>query len=213
MTILSDRDLKERLEKGDLIIEPLEKNQIGPASVDVRLGNRIRIFKLTDHPLIDPTDYSDPVRGMRKLDSGGKVVMHEYTDLYVVNKPFVLHPHDFVLCSALERIELPTDLAARLDGRSSLGRIGLIVHATAGWIDPGFKGNITLEVTNIGKLPVKLYPGMRAGQLIFYQLSSPAQVPYDKRAVSKYSQEKGATESKIGEDEEFSKKKLARLTA
>lgn len=201
--ILSDKDIKARLAKGELVVEPMEDHQLGPASVDVRLGSRLRVFKLTDHAIIDPKNYCDALKAERVLESGGKVEEHEYTTLYEMKKPFVIHPHDFVLGSTLERVKLPDDLGARLDGRSSLGRMGLIMHATAGWIDPGFEGHITLEITNLGKLPVKLYIGMRIGQLLFYKLSSPSQVPYDKRKQSKYCSEKGATESKLGQDVEF----------
>ncbi|MEW5955300.1 MAG: dCTP deaminase [Candidatus Micrarchaeota archaeon] len=201
--ILSDRDIKARLAKGDLIVEPLEDHQLGPSSLDVRLGPRLRVFKLSDHAMIDPQNYSDPLKTERVLESGGRVEEHEYTTLFEMRKPFVVHPHDFVLGSTLEKVRLPNDLGARLDGRSSLGRMGLLMHATAGWIDPGFDGHITLEITNLGKLPVKLYIGMRIGQLLFYQLSSPAEVPYNERKQSKYRGEKGATESKLGQDVEF----------
>lgn len=206
--ILSDRDIKARIAKGDLLVEPMEEHQVGPSSLDVRLGNRLRVFKLTDHAVIDPLNYSDPLKAERTNESGTKVEVHEYTDLYTMAKPFIIHPHDFVLGSSMEKIRLPADLAARLDGRSSLARIGLITHSTAGWIDPGFEGHVTLEMTNIGKIPVKLYPGMRVGQLIFYQLSSPAEVPYNMRQQSKYRKEKGATESRLNEDHEFAGNEL-----
>ena len=211
VTILSDRDIKARLKKGDLVVEPLENmdTQIGPASLDLRLGDRIRVFKYSDHSLIDPQNFDDKLKYETVTKQGVKVFQHEYTDLYEGSKPFIIHPHDFILGSTLEKIRIPYDIGAKLEGRSSLGRFGLMVHSTAGWIDPGFEGHITLEITNIGKVPVKVYPGMRVAQLVFEMLSSPSEIPYDKRKQSKYRREKGATESRIGQDAEFVNGKMA----
>ena len=218
--ILSNVDIQERLKKGDLKVEPIEPHQVGPCSVDVRLGNVVRSFKLTDHTVIDPKTYDDPKRGERLLSGGGKVEIHEYTDAFHMTKPFVLHPRDFVLGGTHEWIEVPDDLGCRIEGRSSLGRIGVIVHATAGWVDPGFKGTLTLEITNIGKVPVRLYPGMRIGQLLFYKLLSPSTNPYHSREHSKYTLQTAATESRLGQDKEFKdwnqadkQKQLAELAA
>ncbi len=206
MVILSDRDIKARLKKGDLKVEPIENldTQVGPASLDLRLGDRIRVFKYSDHSVIDPMNFDDKLKYTQETRQGVRIEQHEYTDLYIGTKPFIIHPHDFILGSTLEKIRLPYDLGAKLEGRSSLGRLGLVVHSTAGWVDPGFEGHITLEITNIGKVPVKVYPGMRVAQLVFEILSSPSEIPYDKRKQSKYKSELGATESRIGQDAEFS---------
>lgn len=205
--ILSDGDIKKRIANKDLEIDNYDEKMISPASLDVRLGSRLRVFKQNDHHIIDPVNYKDVLKSERTTESGVKVEDYEYTTVYDMTKPFVIHPYDFVLGSTLENFKLPNDLAARLDGRSSLGRLGLITHATAGWIDPGFHGNITLEITNFGKLPIMLHIGMRIGQLIFYQLSSPAEIPYNLRKLSKYHDQKGATQSKLNEDFEFDKPK------
>jgi len=203
MAILSDRDVRERLAKGDFIIEPLEQHQIGPCSVDLRLGNRFRVFATSDKTVIDPLDYDDKFIRERIDSKGAKVEEHEYSTVYEVSKPFVLHPGDFVLASILERVKLPPDLAGKMEGRSSLGRIGLVVHVTAGWVDAGYDGHLTLELTNVGKLPIKLYPGMRIAQLVVEELKSPSENHYGVREQSKYSGEIGATQSKLNLDKEF----------
>lgn len=196
MAILSDKDIKERLNK-DLIIQPINlSEQLSPASIDLRLGNRFRIFKLSDHALIDIKEYKD--NKLREYTTNnGKVIDYEYTTLYESDKPFIIHPGEFVLASIKEYIEIPYDLIGRIDGRSSLGRLGLIVHATAGYIDPGFKGHITLELSNIGMLPIKLYPSMRIARLVFEEMKSIPDITYDKRPSSKYSGEDGATPSRL----------------
>lgn len=207
MSVLSDRTIRERISKGDLIIEPLEDpdHAIGPASVDFRLGNKFTVFKIANNIIIDPKNYDDKLKQTLTLENNRTLSRHEYTDVYEGgDKPFVIHPGDFILGKVHERIKLPPDIGAMVNGRSSLGRIGLIIHSTAGWADPGFDGHITLEITNIGKLPIKLYPGMRVGQFILYSMSTPADIPYDKRKQSKYNKEKGATQSKIHLDKEMS---------
>lgn len=203
---LSDRDIRARLGK-DLVVEPIEnlEEQLGPASLDVRLGHRFRSFRYSHHSLIDPLNYIDEPKVEYEAD-GAKVIKYDYSDLFIMQKPFIIHPGNFVLGSTYEKITIPPDLAARLEGRSSLGRVGLIIHATAGWIDPGFSGHPTFEIANIGNIPVKLYPKMRVAQLVFVKLTSPAEIPYNKRKSSKYYNELGATESRIGEDAEFTKK-------
>ncbi|MCK5698428.1 MAG: dCTP deaminase [Candidatus Aenigmarchaeota archaeon] len=203
--VLSDRDIKERLKKGDLVIKGIDIDaQVGPSSVDLRLGDRFRMFKMSDHSMIDPADYHDKL--IKKWDDGKtKVEECTYTRLYVSTKPFILHPGEFVLASLKEYIQIPDDLVGRLEGRSSLGRLGLMVHSTAGYVDPGFCGHLTLELANVGKLPVKLYPGMRICQIVFQDMTSPAEVPYGKKKGSKYQDESGATQSRINIDVDISK--------
>ena len=198
--VLSDRDIKARLKKGDLVIKDVDVNaQVGPSSVDLRLGNRFRTFKTSDHALIDPADYHDDL--IRKWeDPDTKIEECSYTRLYVSSKPFIIHPGEFVLASLAEYIVIPDDLVGRLEGRSSLGRLGLMVHSTAGYVDPGFRGHLTLELANVGKLPVKLYPGMRICQIVFQRMESPAEAPYGSKHSSKYQDEIGATQSRINID-------------
>lgn len=165
--LLSDTDIMRELKNGNLVIRPLdEKLQIQPASVDLRLSNEFRIFKQTEKSYIDP----------RKDES-------EYTERVEIKrgKTLIMHPKEFVLGSTLEYIEIPVYLSARLDGRSSLGRLGLVIHSTAGTVEPGWKGKLTLEISNVGKLPLALYPNMRICQISFYRLESPCKLPKDKR--------------------------------
>jgi len=202
--ILSDRDILERIKRRDLVIEPLDKEvQIGPSSVDLRLGNKFRVFKLSDHALIDPKNYSDRRIHELCLNSNTRIYEHEFTRLYASDKPFILHPGEFVLASLLEKVKLPRDLVGSLEGRSSLGRVGLMVHSTAGVVAPGFEGTLTLELANVGKLPIKLYPGMRICQIVFQELKSPAMTSYGERGDSKYQNQDGANESRIGSDKEL----------
>ena len=201
--VLSDRDIKERLKDGSLVIEGVNLDvQLGPSSVDLRLGTRFRLFKNSDHPMIDPANYHDTL--IKIWNEEG--IKHEecvYTRLYESDKPFIIHPGDFVLAAIKEYIEIPNDLVARLEGRSSLGRLGLMVHSTAGYIDPGFKGHITLELANVGKLPIKLYPGMRLSQVVLEKMSSPVENPYGTKDGSKYQNEGGATSSRINIDKDI----------
>jgi len=187
--ILSDRDIKKYIEEGKIKIHPLPdfEIQLGPASLDVRLDNIFRVFNHTQVPYIDPKNKST-------FENLTEVVKIEE------NKPFVLQPGQFILASTLEEVELPDDIGARIEGRSSWGRLGIIVHSTAGYIDPGFKGKITLEMSNIGMLPVLLYPGMRICQLSFEKLSSPAQKPYPQKKDAKYFGDQLPQESKIYKD-------------
>ncbi len=202
MSILSDRDIKERIKEGSIVIEPLDLDeQLGPSSLDLRLGNKFRVFKHAHVDIIDPKNYDDSLLREYVLQRGKvKVQEYTYTTLYISDEPFIIHPGEFVLASTLERVKIPYDITARLEGRSSLGRLGLLVHVTAGYIDPGFEGNITLELGNVGKLPLKLYPGMRICQLVFESMTSPTTMPYNKREKSKYKDEKGATSSRISKD-------------
>ncbi len=190
--ILSDVDICHRLEDGDLVIEPLDDPglQIQPASVDLRLGRTFLEFQRTNIPCIHP---------------GSEREIDEYVDEVVVpeGEDFILHPGDFVLGTTLERVEIPPDLIAHVEGRSSLGRLAIVVHATAGLADPGYQGQITLELSNLGAAPVALAPEMRISQLTFTELSSRADRPYGEERGSKYQNQEGPQASKIGGDREF----------
>ncbi len=190
--ILSDADILDRLEAGDLVIDPLDDLdlQIQPASVDLRLGREFLEFQRTNIPCIHPDSEQE---------------IEEYVDETVVpeDDEFILHPGDFVLGTTMERVEIPDDLLAHVEGRSSLGRLAIVVHATAGLCDPGYKGQITLELSNLGAAPVALAPGMRISQLTFTELSSPAERPYGAERGSKYQGQSGPQASKIGGDREF----------
>jgi dCTP deaminase len=186
--ILSDREIRAALASGHIVIEPVDdpEIQIQPASVDLRLGNRFVIFRHAMKPFIDPVadDASD------------------YTEVIGIGdeEAFFLHPGEFVLGTTKERVKVPDDLVARVDGRSSIGRLAILVHATAGFIDPGFEGTVTLEFSNVGKMPVALRPNMRVCQISFERLSSPAEQPYGSRRGSKYQGQVGPTPSRIHRD-------------
>ncbi len=171
--ILSDGSIRKLLSDGQLIIDPIEDQQIQPASVDVRLGDQFLVFRNHTSEVIDPFDKS--VELMEPVDVGP-------------DKPFILHPGEFVLGTTHEAIGLPDDLVARVEGKSSLGRLGLLIHATAGFVDPGWpRGQITLELSNVATLPIKLWPGMRVGQLSFHRLDRAAERPYGHPGLnSKY---------------------------
>jgi len=190
--ILSDRDILARMEAGDLVVEPLDDPdlQIQPASVDLRLGREFLEFQRTNIPCIHPDSE-------REVD--------EYVTETVVDEDeeFILHPGDFVLGTTTERVEIPDDLLANVEGRSSLGRLAIVVHATAGVVDAGYRGQITLELSNLGTAPVALTPGMRISQLIFTELKSPAERPYGSDRGSKYQDQSGPQASKIRGDREF----------
>jgi dCTP deaminase len=190
--ILSDGDILRRLEAGDLVVEPLDDIdlQVQPASVDLRLGEEFLEFQRTNIPCIHPR-------------SEGEV--DEYVDETVVEEggEFILHPGDFVLGTTRERVEVPDDLIAHVQGRSSMGRLAVVIHATAGIIDPGYRGQITLELSNLGTAPVALTPGMRISQVLFTQLSSPAERPYGEERGSKYQDQSGPQASRIQGDNEF----------
>ena len=190
--ILSDRDILARLEDGDLAIEPLEDLdlQIQPASVDLRLGSEFLEFQRTNISCIHP----DAEREVEEYIT--ETVVEEGED-------FVLHPGDFVLGTTIERVEIPPDLIAHVEGRSSLGRLAVVVHATAGLADPGYRGQITLELSNLGTAPVALSPGMRISQLTFTELTSTAERPYGSERGSMYQDQSGPQASRIGGDREF----------
>ncbi len=191
--ILSDKDIKEALKKGQISIEPLldAELQIQPSSVDLRLGNEFRLFKYVEMPFIDPRNKANTsfeITELRSIKDGER---------------FIVHPGDFLLGTTLEYIKVPADMVARLEGRSSMGRLGLIIHSTAGYIDPGFEGKITLEISNLGKMPVALYAKMRICQIVFEKMTSPAERPYGAGRGSKYQKQEHPEESKISQDKEF----------
>ena len=170
--LLSDKSIKEAVESNRIIIEPWDEKLLQPASVDLRLGKKLRVFRNSTVPYIDVKQELDDLTEGVEIDE--------------VN-PFYLHPNEFALGVILERICLPRDLAARLDGKSSLGRLGLLVHSTAGWVDPGWRGHLTLELSNVSALPITLYYGMTISQISFLQLTTPAQRAYGSKGLdSKY---------------------------
>jgi dCTP deaminase len=180
--LLSDRDLRAAVESGRVGIEPFDPAMVQPSSVDLRLDRFFRVFQNHRYAHIDPAEEQD-----------------ELTDLVETkgDEPFVLHPGEFVLASTYEVVSLPEDLAGRLEGKSSLGRLGLLTHSTAGFIDPGFTGHVTLELSNVATLPIKLWPGMKIGQLCLFQLSSPAEHPYGSAIHgSRYQGQRGPTPSR-----------------
>lgn len=180
--LLSDRDIRAEIADGRLAIDPFDPALVQPSSVDVRLDRLFRVFNNTRYTHIDPAQRQDELTTLVEPAAG---------------EPFVLHPGEFVLGSTLEVCSLPDDLAGRLEGKSSLGRLGLLTHSTAGFIDPGFSGHITLELSNVANLPITLWPGMKIGQLCLIRLSSPAAEPYGSASVgSKYQGQRGPTPSK-----------------
>jgi dCTP deaminase len=184
--ILSDRDIRARLTRGDLEIGPLsdERLQIQPASVDLRLGGEFLVYKAAQVSCLDPRDPASISAAMERV-------------LVPSGDAFVLHPREFALGTTEERVKMPIDLVGVVDGRSSIGRLAVVVHATAGFIDPGFEGQITLELSNIGSIPVKLYPGMRLAQIVLHQMTSPAEFPYGAARGSQYNLQSGPQPSKI----------------
>lgn len=180
--LLSDRDIRAEVSSGRLGIDPFEPEMVQPSSVDVRLDSLFRVFDNTKYTHIDPAMRQDELTSLVEPAPG---------------EPFVLHPGEFVLGSTLEICTLPDDLAGRLEGKSSLGRLGLLTHSTAGFIDPGFSGHITLELSNVANLPITLWPGMKIGQLCLLKLTSAAENPYGSSAVgSKYQGQRGPTPSR-----------------
>jgi len=180
--LLSDRDIRAEVSSGRLGIDPFVPEMVQPSSVDVRLDSLFRVFDNTKYTHIDPALQQDELTSLVEPVAG---------------EPFVLHPGEFVLGSTLEVCTLPDDLAGRLEGKSSLGRLGLLTHSTAGFIDPGFSGHITLELSNVANLPITLWPGMKIGQLCLLRLTSAAENPYGSSAVgSKYQGQRGPTPSR-----------------
>ena len=180
--LLSDRDIKSEIYKGRVVLEPYDLNMIQPSSVDVRLDRLFRTFENHKYAHIDPAENQPELTREVAVDG---------------QDPFILHPGEFVLGSTFEVITLPDDIAGRLEGKSSLGRLGLLTHSTAGFIDPGFSGHVTLELSNVATLPIKLWPGMKIGQLCLFRLESPAEHPYGSAVYgSRYQGQRGPTPSK-----------------
>jgi dCTP deaminase len=180
--LLSDRDIKTQVEAGRVRLEPYDAEMIQPSSIDVRLDRFFRVFENHRYPHIDPAQEQSELT--REVEPIG-------------DEPFILHPGEFVLGSTYEVVSLPDDVAARLEGKSSLGRLGLLTHSTAGFIDPGFSGHVTLELSNVATLPIKLYPGMKIGQLCFFRLETPSEHPYGSAAYgSRYQDQRGPTPSR-----------------
>lgn len=180
--LLSDRDITAEIDAGRIALEPYDPSMLQPSSVDVRLDRFFRVFENHRYPHIDPAeDQSDLTREIEPIG----------------DEPFILHPGEFVLGSTYEVVTLPDDVAARLEGKSSLGRLGLLTHSTAGFIDPGFSGHVTLELANVANLPIKLWPGMKIGQVCFFRLSSAAEHPYgSEKYGSRYQGQRGPTPSR-----------------
>ncbi len=201
MAILSDQDIIKYLDEGKISIEPLEDpgRQIQPSSVDLRIGNEFKGFRIIRKPCIDPMDKSDLESYMESfhLESG---------------EAFIIHPGEFALATTHETVKLPDDLVARVEGRSSMGRLGITMHVTAGYIDPGFQGKITLEISNIGKMPVALYTGQRVCQIVFETMTSPSLRPYGHHERdSKYMGQDKPVTSRIKHDYEIRDRKQTKL--
>jgi dCTP deaminase len=180
--LLSDRDIRVELDKGRVVLDPFEPAFVQPSSIDVRMDRYFRVFENHRYPHIDPAEEQPDLTRLVEVEK---------------DDAFILHPGEFVLASTYEVITLPDDIAARLEGKSSLGRLGLLTHSTAGWIDPGFSGHVTLELSNVATLPIKLWPGMKIGQLCFFRLSSPAERPYGSAEYgSRYQDQRGPTPSR-----------------
>jgi dCTP deaminase len=179
---MSDRDIRASIEAGQIGLDPLDMNLLQPSSFDVRIDRFFRLFDNHKYAYIDPSEDQN-----------------ELTRLIEVapDEPFILHPGEFVLGSTFEFVSLPDNVAARLEGKSSLGRLGLVTHSTAGFVDPGFNGHVTLELSNMATLPIKLWPGMKIGQLCFFQLSSPSETPYGSdKYLNRYQGQRGPTASR-----------------
>jgi dCTP deaminase len=180
--LLSDRDIRAEINDQRIVLDPWDESMVQPSSVDVRLDRLFRLFDNHKYPHIDPAQDQPDLTRLVEVEA---------------DEPFVLHPGEFVLGATYEVVTLPDDIAARLEGKSSLGRLGLLTHSTAGFIDPGFSGHVTLELSNVATLPITLWPGMKIGQLCFFRLSSPAEHPYgSERYGSRYQGQRGPTASR-----------------
>jgi dCTP deaminase len=190
--ILSDRSIREQLDMGRIVIDPLDDTLIQPSSIDVRISHLFRVFRNHSRGVIDVKADTRDLTELVEMPIG---------DDGVGDEPFMLHPGEFVLGSTYERIGVPDDLVGRVEGKSSLGRLGLLIHSTAGFIDAGFDGHITLELANVASLPITLYPGMKIGQVSFMTMTSPADNPYGAGAKgSKYQGQAGPTPSRYHEN-------------
>jgi dCTP deaminase len=184
--VLSDRTIARLIDEGRIGIDPYDPALLQPSSVDVRVDRWFRVFHNARYPYIDVKEPQEALTELVEVDE---------------DEPFILHPGEFVLGSTLEVVSLPDDLVARLDGKSSLGRLGLLIHSTAGFIDPGFEGNVTLELSNVANLPITIYQGMKIGQISFMQMTEPATAPYGSGALgSKYRGQRGPTPSRYYEN-------------
>jgi len=182
--VLSDRTIRQEIESGRIVIDPFDASNVQPSSVDVRVDRQFRVFHNARYPYIDVRQPMDDLTELVEISD---------------DEPFILHPGEFVLGSTLERVMLPDDLVARLEGKSSLGRLGLLIHSTAGYVDPGWDGFLTLELSNVANLPITLYPGMKIGQISFFKLTSPAETPYGKPG-NKDQGQRGPTPSRFFRD-------------
>ncbi len=180
--LLSDRDIRAEIEAGRIGLDPYSPDLVQPSSIDIRLDRYFRVFENHRYPHIDPAE--EQVDLTRSVETDP-------------DEPFILHPGEFALGSIFEVVTLPDDIAARVEGKSSLGRLGLLTHATAGFIDPGFSGHVTLELSNVATLPIKLWPGMKIGQFCFFRLTTPAEFPYGSAQYgSRYQGQRGPTASR-----------------
>jgi len=180
--LLSDRDIRAEIESERIGLTPWDADMVQPSSVDVRLDRYFRLFDNHKYPFIDPAQDQPDLTRLVEV---------------AADEPFILHPGEFALGSTFEQVTLPDDVAARLEGKSSLGRLGLLTHSTAGFIDPGFSGHVTLELANVSTLPIKLWPGMKIGQMCFFRLSSPAESPYGSSVYgNRYQGQRGPTASR-----------------
>ena len=186
MSVLSDRDIRTAIEAGEVVIRPYDPKDLQPSSVDLHLDRRFRVFRNNRYPYIDVRHPQPDLTEMVTVED---------------DEPFILHPGEFVLGQTLEWTELPNDLVARLEGKSSLGRLGLLIHSTAGYVDPGWKGNLTLELSNVANLPIALYYGMKIGQISFFRMSSEVERPYGSPELgSKYQGQSEPTASAFHRD-------------
>jgi dCTP deaminase len=184
--LLSDRDILSEIDSQRVALDPFDAAMVQPSSVDVRLDRFFRVFENHKYPHIDPAQDQPDLTRLVEPEA---------------DEPFILHPGEFVLGSTYEVVTLPDDVAARLEGKSSLGRLGLLTHSTAGFIDPGFSGHVTLELSNVATLPIKLWPGMKIGQLCFFRLSSPSEHPYgSEKYGSRYQGQRGPTPSRSAQN-------------
>ena len=184
--IFSDRSIKAALADGRIEIDPYEESHVQPSSVDLRVAPTFRVFANHLYPHIDPRQLQEDLTSLHEVEP---------------DHHFILHPGEFALGATLERVRLGDDVVARLEGKSSLGRLGLMIHSTAGFVDPGFNGHLTLELSNVAQLPIAIYPGMRIGQISFYQMTTPADNPYGSGVIgSKYQGQAGPTASRSHRD-------------
>lgn len=194
--ILSDREIRRAITDKTLVIEPFEASMIQPSSIDLHVDSQFRVFDNTRYPFIDVRKPMEDLTSLREV---------------APDEPFILHPGEFVLGSTLEKVTLGDSIVARLEGKSSLGRLGLLIHSTAGFVDAGWSGHLTLELSNVANLPITIYPGMKIGQLCMFQMTSPAERPYGK--TGKYQGQRGPTASRFFMDFKASRAARSRATA